>query len=144
MTFGKNRGPKIISELGKHGVIASLEPGAELEGKIKFSAGTVRINSHFKGEIMGEGTLIVAERGEMEADIHVAAVTVTGKVKGSVHATDRIEIKERGIVLGDIYTPVLVVEPGGYLDGLCHMPTPESIPAAAERSQESRARGSEV
>ncbi|MGH9437220.1 MAG: bactofilin family protein [Terriglobia bacterium] len=126
MTFGKNTSPKSVSELTKHGVIASLEPGAEFEGKIKFGAGTARINSHFKGEITGEGNLIVAECGELDAEVHVAAISVTGKVKGSIHATDRIEIKERGVILGDIYTPVLVVEPGGYLDGQCHMPAQEA------------------
>jgi len=118
-------------------VIASLEPGAEIEGKMKFGGGTARINSHFKGEISGDGSLIVAEQGELEADVAVRAITVTGKVKGSIHVTDRIEIKERGVILGDIYTPILVVEPGGYLDGQCHMPTQdaENIKASAEHDK---------
>jgi cytoskeletal protein CcmA (bactofilin family) len=29
------------------------------------------------------------------------------------------------VVLGDIYTPKLIIEPGGYFDGQCHMPLPE-------------------
>ncbi len=137
MTFGKGATAKNISELVKHGVIASLEPGAEIEGKMKFGGGTARINSHFKGEISGDGSLIVAEQGELEADVAVRAITVTGKVKGSIHVTDRIEIKERGVILGDIYTPILVVEPGGYLDGQCHMPTQdaENIKASAEHDK---------
>jgi cytoskeletal protein CcmA (bactofilin family) len=121
MAFHWGRG-KNIAELVKHSVIAMIEPGAEIEGKMRIASGTARLNSHFKGEIQGEGTLIVLERGEVEADINVKSIVITGKVKGSIHVTDRIEIKERGIVLGDVYTPVLVVEPGGYLDGQCHMP----------------------
>ncbi|MGH9357051.1 MAG: bactofilin family protein [Terriglobia bacterium] len=116
---------KSSAEPLKQGVIASLEPGAEMEGKMKLGAGTARINSHFKGEISGEGNLIVAERGEVEADVSVGAISVTGKVKGAIHVTDRVEIKGRGVILGDIYTPILIVEAGGYLDGQCHMPVQE-------------------
>ena len=138
MAFGKKIKGKSASDVVKHGLIVSLEPGAEIEGKMKLGAGSARINSHFKGEISGDGSLIVAERGELEADVNVKAIIVTGKVKGAIHVTDRIEIKERGVILGDIYTPILVVEPGGYLDGQCHMPAhdAESVKAAAERDKE--------
>lgn len=138
MAFGKSVKVKSNLELVKHGVIASLEPGAEIEGKLKFGAGSARINSHFKGEISGDGNLVVAERGELEAEVNVKAITVSGKVKGSIRVTDRIEIKERGVILGDIYTPILIVEPGGYLDGQCHMPAQdaENVKAAAEREKE--------
>lgn len=115
--LGKER-----TDFSKHGLTATLEPGTEMEGKLKVSAGMVRINSHFKGEIGGEGGILIAEQGEVEAEINLKSVTVLGKVKGSVHAAERIEIKERGVILGDIFTPVLVVEPGGYFDGQCHMP----------------------
>ncbi|MGH9377413.1 MAG: bactofilin family protein [Terriglobia bacterium] len=128
---------KSAADLAKHGATATLEPGAEFEGKLKISSGAARINSHFKGEISGEGTLLIAERGEVEAEITVKAVTVLGKVKGSIHASERLEIKERGVILGNIYTPVLLVEPGGYFDGECHMPTQvsEGSKAAAEQDK---------
>lgn len=116
---------KNINDLLKHGVIAMIEPGAEIDGKMKVGSGTIRVNSHFKGEIEGEGALVVMERGEVEASINIKSAVVTGKIKGSVHVKDRLEIRERGVILGDIYTPVLVVEPGGYFDGQCHMPTQE-------------------
>lgn len=124
MAFGLGRGKK-VSDLVKHGVIAMLEPGAEIEGKMKVASGTARLNSHFKGEIEGEGALVVLERGELEAAINIKSAVVSGKVKGSVRVKDRLEIRGRGVILGDIYTPVLVVEPGGYFEGQCHMPVQE-------------------
>ncbi|MDE3179571.1 MAG: polymer-forming cytoskeletal protein [Acidobacteriota bacterium] len=118
-----------VGEVGKLGTTASIEQGTEMEGKLKISAGTARINSRFKGEISGEGALLIADQGEVEAEINVRSATVMGKVKGTLHASERIEIRERGVILGDIYTPILVVEPGGYLDGQCHMPVqPASAP----------------
>ncbi len=124
MAFGLGRGKK-VSDLVKHGVIAMLEPGAEIEGKMKVASGTARLNSHFKGEIEGEGALVVLERGELEAAINIKSAVVSGKVKGSVRVKDRLEIRGRGVILGDIYTPVLIVEPGGYFEGQCHMPVQE-------------------
>jgi cytoskeletal protein CcmA (bactofilin family) len=115
---------KGFEDLDHREMIGVLEPGIEVEGKIKLSSGAFRLNSHFKGEIEGDGVVLVAEQGEVDASIKVKAIRVTGKVKGSIHASDRIEINQHGVVLGDIFTPVLVVEPGGYFDGTCHMPTP--------------------
>jgi cytoskeletal protein CcmA (bactofilin family) len=96
-----------------------------MEGKMKVAAGLVRINAHFKGEISSQGALVVHDQGEVEGDILCKVVSVTGKVKGTIHAAERLEIKEHGIVLGDIYTPCLLVDPGGFFDGQCNMPAKE-------------------
>lgn len=121
-------------------VMGLLEPGVEIEGKMRFEAGLVRINSHFKGQIECEGTVVVAEQGEVEAEIKTRIISIAGKVKGSIHATERLEIKGQGVVLGDINTPSLIVEPGGYFDGQCHMPTPEpQKPAADDRGSKEHA-----
>jgi cytoskeletal protein CcmA (bactofilin family) len=114
-----------LAELLDDDMVGLLEPGVEVEGKMKIACGMIRLNSHFRGEIVSEGTVVVAEQGEIEADLRAKHISISGKVKGAVHAAERLEIKEHGIVLGDIYTPCLVVDPGGYLEGQCHMPTPE-------------------
>lgn len=129
---------KGATDLAKQGVTATIEPGMEFEGKLKITSGVVRINSHFKGEISGEGSLVIAERGEVEAGITLKSVIVMGKVKGSIHASERLEIKERGVILGDIYTPVLLVEPGGYFDGQCRMPANVGEGAKTGPAEESK------
>jgi cytoskeletal protein CcmA (bactofilin family) len=108
-----------------------VEPGLELEGRMKATTGLIRLNSHLKGEIISEGVVVIHDQGEVEGDIQAKVVSVTGKVKGTIQATDRLEIKEHGIVLGDIHTPCLLVDPGGFFDGQCHMPTPEPATQAA-------------
>lgn len=108
-----------------------LEPGVEIDGTIKLATGLIRINTHVKGEILSEGTVVVHDQGEVDAEVRSRVVSVTGKMKGAIHASERLEIKEHGVVLGDIYTPCLVVDPGGFFDGQCHMPLPESTPQVA-------------
>ena len=114
-----------LAELLDDEMVGLVEPGVELEGSLKFTTGLIRLNAHFKGDIQSDGAIVVADQGEVEAEIHARTVSVAGKVKGAIHASERIEIREHGIVLGDIYTPCLVIDPGGYFDGQCHMPTPD-------------------
>ena len=109
-----------------------LEPGVEMDGRMQVGAGLFRLNAHFKGEILAEGAVVIHDQGELEGEIRARVVSITGKVKGTVRAIERLEIKENGIVLGDIYTPCLLVDPGGFFDGQCHMPMPEAIPATAD------------
>ena len=92
---------------------------------MKVTSGLIRLNAHLKGDIVSDGTVVVHDQGEVEGNIQSRVVRITGKVKGTVHAKERLEIKEHGIVLGDIYTSCLLVDPGGFFDGQCHMPTPE-------------------
>lgn len=137
----KNRRRELV-ELLDHDLLGLLEPGVEVVGKIKVPSGLLRLNTHFTGEIICEGLLVVAEEGEVEADIQSRLVSISGKVKGSIHASERLEIKEHGVVLGDIYTPCLVIDPGGYFDGQCRMPAPapesEKLPATDAAAQEDK------
>ena len=127
-------------ELADQEMIAFFEPGVDLEGKLSFSTGLIRANGHIKGEIRCEGTIVVGDQGEIEAEIHTKAISIGGKVKGTIHAGECLEIKEHGVVLGDIDTPCLIVEPGGYFSGRCHMPPPEpSHPILAELASKPQA-----
>ncbi len=123
------------SDLIDHELVGLLEPGVEVEGRVNVASGMFRVNTHLKGEIHCEGVLVLAELGEVEGEIHSRLVSVAGKVKGSIHATEKVEIKPHGVVLGDIYTPALIVEPGGYFDGQCHMPVPAQPQHVAETEQ---------
>jgi len=118
--------------LGEQELVGLLDPGIEFEGRMTVSSGLVRINTHLKGEVDCAGSVVVAEQGEVEGEIRTRFVSVAGKVSGTIRASEKIEIKANGVVLGDIHTASLVVEPGGYFDGQCHMPIPDLSSHAAE------------
>ena len=105
--------------------VACLEPGVEVEGNMKVASGSIRLNTHIKGDIVSDGAVVVHDQGEVEGNIQSRVVNITGKVKGNVYAKERLEIKEHGSVVGDIYTSCLLVDPGGFFDGQCHMPATE-------------------
>jgi len=120
-------------------MVALLEPGVGFEGKITVPSGLVRLNCQFKGAICSAGTVIVASQGDIEANIEATQISIAGKVKGKIHASERLEIKEHGIVLGDVETPLLAVDPGAYFIGHCDMPTEgleKSVPNKVDSDRE--------
>lgn len=125
-----------VDPMAQQELVGLLEPGIEFDGKMTVASGMVRINTHIKGEIDCSGVVVVADQGEVEGEIHTRFISVAGKIKGVVRASEKMEIKANGVVLGDIHTPSLVIEPGGYFDGRSHMPVPglsDRSPDAAER-----------
>ena len=126
LALGKHRAEATAVELPQaQELVGFLGPGVEVDGQIRVSGGAFQFNSQFKGNVLSQGTIIVADQAWVESEMEARVVRVMGKVKGSIRATEALEIKEHGVVLGNITTPVLVVEPGGYFDGQCHMPTPD-------------------
>jgi cytoskeletal protein CcmA (bactofilin family) len=101
-------------------VRAFLGKGAEFTGKLMFN-GSVRIDGDFKGNIFGNGTLVIGEGAEIEADIRVDSVMVSGDVRGRIDVKEKIRIYATGKVLGDLNTPVFSVEEGAFFEGTCHM-----------------------
>ena len=101
-------------------VRAFLGKGAEFTGKLMFN-GSVRIDGDFKGNIFGSGTLVVGEGAEIEADIRVDSVMVSGAVRGRIDVKKKIRIYATGKVLGDLSTPLFSVEEGAFFEGTCHM-----------------------
>ena len=91
-----------------------------MTGDIKFSD-SFRIDGTFKGKILSGNTLIVGEGGIVEADVDVANISVNGVVKGTLKASERVEIYSLGRVTGEIITPKLIVEDGAFFQGSCQM-----------------------
>lgn len=104
----------------KNEIYAFLGRNTEFDGKLSFS-GNVRVDGRFKGEIVGEGTLIIGESATLQADIRVLHLVVSGQVSGNLFAEEKMEILAPGKVVGNIHAPVVVMEEGVLFDGQCHM-----------------------
>ncbi len=102
------------------GVSGFLDKDTEFEGEIKFSK-TLRIDGRFKGKITSGESLQVGVTGNIEADIEVSRISINGKVKGVIKASEIVEIFSKGRVLGTIITPKLMIEEGAFFQGECKM-----------------------
>ena len=90
------------------------------------------MNSSFKGELNVRGTLrvdgtvegqldadflILSESAEVKGEIRAKKIIIGGKMDGNVRAQELVEIKSKGKVLGDIFTPKLAIIEGAEFDG---------------------------
>ena len=92
------------------------------EGKMT-SEGIFRLDGKVKGEIFHRGTLIIGETAVVKGKLEVNALILNGRVEGDVTAKERVEIDSRGKLYGTIFTPILVIQNGGILEGNCKMET---------------------
>jgi cytoskeletal protein CcmA (bactofilin family) len=53
--------------------------------------------------------------------IAAGSVEISGRVKGSITAQQKVEIQKPGILIGDIQSPVIVIEEGAHFHGMSNM-----------------------
>lgn len=113
--------------LEKREIKAFLGPGSQFEGKLAFDE-IVRLDGAFRGEITSRDTLIVGDTADLQAQVVVGALIISGKLKGNIKAVTRVELRSPARIDGDIETPVLVVEEGVIWNGSLTMKKPEGAP----------------
>lgn len=97
-----------------------LDRGSHLRGELLFDT-HFRVHGKFTGDVTSEGELIVGEGGEVEGEVRVGQVVVSGVVRGSIQASRRVQITATGKVQADVETPSLIVEDGALFEGRCAM-----------------------
>lgn len=70
-----------------------------------------------KGKIVLKENLIVENSGVVEADIQTSNVTVSGQVTGNIMASQRVELKADGRMVGDIKSPRILIADGASFKG---------------------------
>ncbi len=121
-------------ELNETKLAGLIDIESEFKGELAFK-GSFRIEGTFKGTINSESLLVVGERGKVEADVKVGQLVINGEIHGTLQATERIEVHDKGRVFGALITPTLVVEEGAYLEATCQTkgaPRPAALAAAEQ------------
>ncbi len=95
---------------------AFLGPGSRFEGKLSFDE-MVRLDGCFSGEIHSTDTLIVGETAEIEGEIEVGALILSGRFKGNIVATGMVELRAPARVDGSIVTPSIKIEESVVFNG---------------------------
>lgn len=97
-----------------------LDRGSSFKGELEFED-TMRIDGKFNGKIRSKNELIVGESANIEGEIHVGRLAISGTVIGKIKADQRVEIHRNGKVFSDIDTPALIIEEGAIFQGNCVM-----------------------
>ncbi len=107
-----------------------LDSGSNVTGELRFQT-SFRVDGKFSGTVISEGELIVGQGGEVDGDLRVGQVVISGKVSGSIRASRRVHLSSSGTLLAEIDTPVLIIDEGGFFQGRCSMVREEAKVAAA-------------
>ena len=141
----------------------STRPTTTSETNVTVIGGSVRVQGNLSGDedlhVLGrvdgrielQRTLVVAVSGIVKAEVVVKNAVVSGVVVGNIHASESVEITREGRMVGDIYSPRVIIVDGASFRGavdmgdIANMPVrkpstqaPKATPAAAPTSSSSR------
>jgi cytoskeletal protein CcmA (bactofilin family) len=111
---------RIAVPTGAHEVTGVLDKGSEFDGTLSFE-GAFRIGGVFRGKIFTDDVLIIGEGASVDAEIEVGTLILSGELKGSVKAKERVEIHYPAVFRGNIQTPSLMVADGVTFEGVSNM-----------------------
>jgi len=92
---------------------------------------------YFDGEVDGSvqadrSTVTVGPNARLTAGINARKVVIEGSVVGTIEASESIELRTTGNLVGNITTPRIVIEDGAYFKGSVDISRPETEPLSAK------------
>jgi cytoskeletal protein CcmA (bactofilin family) len=109
-----------------------LNSDVEVKGNIKF-AGELTFEGKLDGEIHTDGVLTLGDTAVINGNIAAQSVVVRGKITGNISAKDKIDIKAKAEVFGDVRATKLAIEEGVIFVGKTEVNpnkvTPTPLPA---------------
>ncbi len=91
-----------------------IDEGFSVEGTVS-GKGRLVIKGHVKGMVSGQ-RVVIAEEGDVQADVRVVELTIGGNYRGSIEAEGSVTILASGRCTGKVSCRDLIVEPGGKLN----------------------------
>jgi cytoskeletal protein CcmA (bactofilin family) len=89
----------------------TLNSDVELKGSLKF-AGELSFDGKLDGDITSDGALNLGDNAVVKGNLNVNSVVLRGKINGNVIAKEKIEIKAKTELFGDVRSAKLVIEEG--------------------------------
>ena len=112
-----------------------LTSDVEIKGNIKFS-GELTFDGKLDGEIHTDGALQLGDSAIVNGNINAQSVVLRGKINGNVVAKEKIEIKTKAELFGDIRASKLAIEEGVTFVGKTEVNPNKVAPTAPSRPGE--------
>ena len=107
-----------------------LNSDVEIKGNLKFT-GELTLEGKLEGEVQTDGLLNLGDSAIVNGNINAQSVVVRGKINGNINAKEKIEIKAKAELFGDIRATKLVVEEGVTFVGKTEVNPNKVTPTAA-------------
>lgn len=114
-----------------------LSSDVEIKGNLKFS-GELTFEGKLDGEIHSDGILNLGDSAVINGNINAQSIVVRGKINGNLTAKEKIDIKTKTELFGDIRSAKLAIEEGVTFVGKTEVNPNKVTPApVAQRPSES-------
>ena len=110
-----------------------LNSDVELKGTLKF-AGEMTFDGKLDGDINSEGILNLGDNAVIKGTLDVGSVVVRGKITGNIIAKEKIDIKAKTELFGDVRSGKLVIEEGVTFVGKSEVNPNKVSPTAAPQT----------
>ncbi len=97
-----------------------LGPTLEIQGEIEGNEDLV-IQGTVHGKIVSQKNLTVDGSGKVQASVVTKNLAVSGMLVGNVEATERVEVRKEGKMIGDIKAPRVIIADGAKFKGNIEM-----------------------
>ena len=117
--------------------LSIIGTGMRVVGDIT-AEGVVKVEGTIVGTIHAGRQVLVAKGGMVEGDVFAREAIIGGEVRGSIEASERVELQPTSVVHGDVATKRLLVQEGGEVNGVVRMGQ-DATAALEQRSSEAHA-----
>jgi cytoskeletal protein CcmA (bactofilin family) len=120
-----------VASVGDQAVISK---GIFVKGDISGTE-SLLIDGKIEGNINLPGNRVtVGRNGQVIASIAAREIVVLGKVRGNVFASDRVEVRAEGSLVGDVLAARISIEDGAFFKGGIELRKAEARQGASENT----------
>jgi cytoskeletal protein CcmA (bactofilin family) len=129
--------PRSIPETPTRTVVASPPAGApasrgmaivgasmQIKGEIR-SREELLVEGEVEGIVESQSLVTIGPNGKVKANIRAREVSIQGAVRGNIEVTEKIAIRDKGSLIGDIKTAGISIDDGAYFKGSIDIVRPE-------------------
>jgi len=97
-----------------------LGADANFKGDLTFES-AAKFLGKIEGSITSKGRVHVADGSRCKATFKAKEIAVEGHIEGNVEATERLEVKPKGTIIGDVVAARMIMADGASIDGHCRI-----------------------
>src|SRR5262245_23512329 len=97
-----------------------LGADATFKGDLTFES-AAKFLGKVEGSVSSKGRVNVSDGARCKATVKAKEVLVEGEIEGNVEAADRVELKPKGSIVGDIVAQRMAMADGASIDGHCRI-----------------------
>jgi cytoskeletal protein CcmA (bactofilin family) len=118
--------PRVESAPSSQRNSAVIGASMQIKGDIR-SREELIVDGEVEGTLESHSSLTVGPNGKAKANIKEREVVIFGSVQGNVEVTEKIAIRDKGSLIGDIKTAGISIDDGAYFKGSIDIVRPEPV-----------------